>query len=248
MNQTGRGTHGRGPMLEVHNLCKTYPGAGDEPAVEVLADIDLTLGAGESAAVVGPSGCGKTTLLNVLGTLDTPTSGTVRVNGEDITTLNGQQRAQLRARRIGFVFQEHHLLPQCSAIENVLIPTLAKGAPREGASERAAELLKRVGLGERMGHRPDALSGGQRQRVAIVRALINRPALLLVDEPTGALDADTAERIMDLLIELNTAEQTAMVMVTHAPELAARLQRTLRLERGRLVEDARVGAGDGGAA
>jgi len=247
MNSAGDDKQAGGPILAVRNLSKTYPGAGDGPAVEVLADIDLTLNAGESAAVVGPSGCGKTTLLNVLGTLDTPTTGTVAIAGDDVTKLNDTQRARLRARRIGFVFQEHHLLPQCSAIENVLLPTLAKGALREGASERAAELLKRVGLGERMGHRPDALSGGQRQRVAIVRALINRPALLLVDEPTGALDADTADQIMALLIELNTAEQTAMVMVTHAPDLAARLQRTLRLERGRLVDDARVGAIDGGA-
>lgn len=233
-----------GPLLEVRRLSKTYAGAGDEPAAQVLSDIELALSAGESAAIVGPSGCGKTTLLNLLGTLDTPTAGTIRIAGQDITQLSDNQRAALRAQRIGFVFQEHHLLPQCSAIENVLIPTLAKGVARSGAGERAAALLKRVGLGDRTNHRPDALSGGQRQRVAIVRALINRPALLLVDEPTGALDHDTAEQIMDLLIELNSAERTAMVMVTHASDLAARLQRTLRLERGRLIDAGR----DGGAA
>ncbi len=223
------------PLLEVIGLSKTYPAAAGEPKTQVLSAIDLTLRAGESAAVLGPSGCGKTTLLNLLGTLDTPTAGTIRIAGRDTAELNDNARAALRAQRIGFVFQEHHLLPQCSAVENVLIPTLAKGVNKQGAADRAAELLQRVGLGERMNHRPDTLSGGQRQRVAIVRALINRPALLLVDEPTGALDADTAGQIMDLLIELNTAEQTAMVMVTHARDLAARLQRTLRLERGRLA-------------
>ncbi len=223
-------------LLQVEHLTKTYPGAGGGPATAVLTDISLTLGAGASAAIVGPSGCGKTTLLNLLGTLDVPTAGTIRIAGENITTLSENQRAALRARRIGFVFQEHHLLPQCSAIENVLIPTLASGVTRKGASERAADLLTRVGLKDRINHRPDALSGGQRQRVAIVRALINRPALLLVDEPTGSLDADTAAAIMDLLLELNTAEQTAMVMVTHAIDLASRLQRMLKLERGRLIE------------
>lgn len=224
------------PMLRVNQLTKTYPGTGGEPATDVLLDVDFTLSAGESAAIVGPSGCGKTTLLNLLGTLDTPTSGTIEIADQDITALHERDRAALRARRIGFVFQEHHLLPQCSAIENCLIPTLAKGINKQGSAERAANLLQRVGLAERMHYRPDALSGGQRQRVAIVRALINRPALLLVDEPTGALDADTADQIMDLLLTLNAAEQTAMVMVTHASALASRLDRTLRLERGRLID------------
>jgi len=227
---------GATPILEVSGLYKTYPGAGGEPPLNVLADINLTLGRGESAAVIGQSGCGKTTLLSIIGTLDTPTAGTVKISGSDTKGLSEKLRAAFRAELIGFVFQEHHLLPQCSAIENVLIPTLATGGSRNGAGERAADLLKRVGLGDRMHHRPDALSGGQRQRVAIVRALINRPALLLVDEPTGALDGTTADAVMDLLIELNMAEQTAMLMVTHAPSLAARLGRTLRLEQGRLCD------------
>ena len=224
------------PILEVHGLTKSYPDTGGG-TVTVLSGIDLTLRQGESAAIIGPSGCGKTTLLNVIGTLDTPTAGTLRIAGNDITSLNETQRAEVRAKQVGFVFQEHHLLPQCTALENVLIPTLAKGIDRKGSEQRAAELLKRVGLANRMQHRPDALSGGQRQRVAIVRALINRPALLLVDEPTGALDSQTADQIMDLLIELNQAEQTAMLMVTHAHALAARMDTTLRLEQGQLTDE-----------
>lgn len=223
--------------LRVESLTKLYPGVGGEGRVEVLAGIDLSLSRGESASIIGPSGCGKTTLLNVLGTLDTPTTGSVFINGRNTTDLNERDRAALRATQIGFVFQEHHLLPQCSAIENVLIPTLARGANPSGAGERANELLNRVGLGDRIHHAPDALSGGQRQRVAIVRALINRPALLLVDEPTGALDSETAKQIIDLLLELNQAEQTAMLMVTHAPSLAARLDRTLTLRHGKLSNE-----------
>lgn len=225
------------PILEVKGLTKTYPDAGGGE-VSVLSSINLMLYRGASASIIGPSGCGKTTLLNVIGTLDTPTAGTITLAGQDITTLTERQRAAVRAKQIGFVFQEHHLLPQCTAIENVLIPTLAKGIDRKGSEQRAAELLDRVGLKDRMHHRPDALSGGQRQRVAIVRALINRPALLLVDEPTGALDSTTAEQIIDLLIELNQAEQTAMLMVTHADTLAARLDQTLRLEHGQLITEA----------
>ena len=228
------------PLLDVEGLSKSFPGATDGQPVKVLSGITLSLKRGESVAIVGPSGCGKSTLLNILGTLDTPTAGAVRFMGEDLATMSEPQRALLRAKSIGFVFQEHHLLPQCTAIENVLIPTLAKGAGKHDQAKRAAELLDRVGLSDRKGYRPDQLSGGQRQRVALVRALINQPALLLVDEPTGALDGKTADQIMDLLIELNTAENTAMLMVTHATHLADRLDRTLRLEAGVLV--------DGGAA
>ncbi|MEM9345782.1 MAG: ABC transporter ATP-binding protein [Planctomycetota bacterium] len=225
------------PILSVQGLTKTYPDA-DGGEVTVLKDIDLSLHTGHSAAIIGPSGCGKTTLLNLIGTLDTPTAGSISIAGKDTTSLNAIQQADLRAKQIGFVFQEHHMLPQCSALENALIPTLAKGIDRKGSQQRATELLTRVGLGDRIHHRPDQLSGGQRQRVAIVRALINRPALLLVDEPTGALDSKTADQIMDLLIELNQAEQTAMLMVTHADTLAKRLDQTLRLEEGQLVDGA----------
>lgn len=225
------------PILHVKGLTKTYPDAGGGE-VRVLCGIDLLLSQSQSAAIVGPSGCGKTTLLNVLGTLDTPTAGAITLAGQDISKLSETQRAQVRAQQIGFVFQEHHLLPQCTATENVLIPTLAKGVDRKASEQRAVELLERVGLSDRLHHRPDALSGGQRQRVAIVRALINRPDLLLVDEPTGALDSNTADQILDLLIELNQAEQTAMLMVTHANALAQRLDQTLRLEQGQLIDEA----------
>jgi len=224
------------PLLVVEGLSKTYPGATDGRAVKVLSDITLSLQRGESIAIVGPSGCGKSTLLNILGTLDTPTAGEVRFMGENLATISESQRSRLRATSIGFVFQEHHLLPQCTAIENVLIPTLAKGAGKHNQAERAAALLDRVGLSDRKGYRPDQLSGGQRQRVAIVRALINQPALLLVDEPTGALDGKTADQILDLLIEMNQTENTAMLMVTHATNLAKRLDRTLRLDEGVLVD------------
>jgi lipoprotein-releasing system ATP-binding protein len=227
------------PILAVQGLTKTYPDAGGGQ-ITVLSGIDLSLYKGQSAAIIGPSGCGKTTLLNVIGTLDTPTAGRISIAGKDITTLNENQRAEVRAKQIGFVFQEHHLLPQCTALENALIPTLAKGVDRKGSEQRATELLKRVSLGDRIHYRPDALSGGQRQRVAIVRALINRPALLLVDEPTGALDSKTAEQIMDLLIELNQAEQTAMLMVTHAADLASRMDQTLRLDQGKLTAEAKA--------
>lgn len=227
------------PILEVKGLTKTYPDAGGGE-VSVLSRVDLALHRSASAAIIGPSGCGKTTLLNVIGTLDTPTAGTITLAQQDISALTEKQRAHVRAQKIGFVFQEHHLLPQCTAIENVLIPTLAKGAKRQGSAQRAAQLLERVGLADRIHHRPDALSGGQRQRVAIVRALINRPALLLVDEPTGALDSKTADQIMDLLIELNEAEQTAMLMVTHSKTLADRLDQTLQLELGHLKTEADV--------
>jgi lipoprotein-releasing system ATP-binding protein len=224
-------------ILKIENLTKTYPDAGGG-TVSVLSGINLSLNKAASASIVGPSGCGKTTLLNVIGTLDTPTTGTIQLAGQDITNLNEKQRANVRAKQIGFVFQEHHLLPQCTALENALIPTLAQGIDRKGAEQRAKELLERVGLADRAHHRPDALSGGQRQRVAIVRALINRPALLLVDEPTGALDSETAGQIMDLLIEMNQAEQTAMLMVTHATDLAQRLDQTLRLEHGQIINEA----------
>jgi predicted ABC-type transport system involved in lysophospholipase L1 biosynthesis ATPase subunit len=192
---------------------------------------------GESLAIVGPSGSGKSTLLHIIGTLDKPTSGSVTLSGQDLAVLDDHQVATVRNRQIGFVFQSHYLLPQCTVLENVLVPTLAtnEAAARDGASERAQRLLKRVGLGERISHRPGELSGGERQRVAVVRALINQPQLLLADEPTGSLDQTSARDLGQLLLELNREEGVTLIIVTHARELAQRMARVLELKQGRLV-------------
>ena len=203
---------------------------------EVLAGIDLTIDAGETLAIVGPSGSGKSTLLNVIGALLPPTSGHVRFGGRDLAQLGATELARYRNRDVGFVFQEHHLLPQLTALENVLVPTLVADAEtRAGAAERARDLLGQVGLAERVTHEPSRLSGGECQRVAVVRALINRPRLLLADEPTGALDSRSAAALADLLVELASGEGVTLVTVTHAPDLAARMGRTLELRDGRLA-------------
>ena len=201
-------------------------------------DMSLEVARGESLAIVGPSGSGKSTLLQIIGTLDRPTSGSVSLNGQDLSVLDDQQLAAIRNRQIGFVFQSHYLLPQCTVLENVLVPTLAtdEAAARDGASERAERLLKRVGLGERLSHRPGELSGGERQRVAVVRALINQPPLLLADEPTGSLDQTSARELGQLLLELNREEGVSLIIVTHARELAQRMGRVLELKQGRLVQ------------
>ncbi len=222
------------PLLELQDVTKTYPGPGG--ALPVLANLGLVLERGESRAIVGPSGCGKTTLLNIIGTLDRPTSGRVCLEGRDLTTLDERALAEVRNRHLGFVFQMHHLLPQCTVLENVLVPTLAtrNEVLRDGAPERARRLLERVGLGQRLDHRPGQLSGGERQRVAVVRALINEPRLLLADEPTGALDRASAETLANLLVDLNRELHLTLIVVTHALELARRLQRVMELRDGRL--------------
>ncbi len=222
------------PLLELQDVTKTYPGPAG--ALPVLANLGLVLERGESLAIVGPSGCGKTTLLNIIGTLDRPTSGRVCLEGRDLTTLDERALAEVRNRHLGFVFQMHHLLPQCTVLENVLVPTLAtrNEVLRDGAPERARRLLERVGLGQRLDHRPGQLSGGERQRVAVVRALINEPRLLLADEPTGALDRASAETLANLLVDLNRELHLTLIVVTHALELARRLQRVMELRDGRL--------------
>ena len=222
------------PILELNQVSKEYASAGEAP-VRVLRGIDLVLEAGSSTAIVGPSGSGKSTLLQIIGTLDRATSGSVRIDGEDVGSLSDDQLAALRSRRIGFVFQMHHLLPHCTALENVLVPVLAHAKPGKETVERARHLLDRVGLSHRLNHLPGRMSGGERQRTAIVRALINRPALLLADEPTGALDRASADALSQLLAELNREEQVTLVVVTHAPDLAAKMGRTLRIEDGRLL-------------
>lgn len=224
------------PFLKLEDVSKSYDSVMDGPPVQVLEAINLAIEQGESAAITGPSGSGKSTLLNIIGTLDGPTRGRVLLCNHDLARLNEVELAGVRNRQIGFVFQAHHLLPQCTVLENVLVPTLvAPEADRETAPERARRLLDRVGLGGRLDHRPGQLSGGERQRVAVVRALINQPELLLADEPTGALDRAAAEELTRLLIELNREEKVTLILVTHAPDLAARMQRVFRLQDGRLV-------------
>ena len=219
-------------ILELAGVTKSYtsPEGVDTP---VLRGIDLTLAAGESMAIAGPSGCGKSTLLNIIGTLDRPTAGKVTLAGRDVPSLSEKQLAELRSGVIGFVFQFHHLLPQCSVLENVLVPTLV-ATPSEDPEARARKLLERVGLGARLTHRPGQLSGGECQRAAVVRALINRPKLLLADEPTGSLDRESAASLARLLGELNREEGVALVFVTHSADLAARAGRVLELRDGRL--------------
>ena len=203
--------------LSLTHVRKSYP--APEGELSILVDVNLSLARGESLAITGPSGSGKSTLVYMIGTLDTPTSGAVRILGTDPFTLKSAELARFRNANIGFVFQEHYLLPQCSVIENVLIPTLA-GSRAAAAGDRARRLLDRVGLAERIRHRPSELSGGERQRVAICRALINRPPLLLADEPTGNLDRHTADSIGSLLLELAREQNALLIVVTHSAELA----------------------------
>ena len=222
-------------MIEATHVTKTY----DSPAgpVTVLRELDLHVAAGESIAIVGPSGSGKTTLLNLLGALDRPTSGSIRIDGVALDQLDPAAAARFRNRSLGFVFQLHYLLPQCTVLENVLVPRLA-GDWKEDATAtraRAESLLEQVGLADRMAHRPWQLSGGEQLRAALARALINQPKLILADEPTGSLDSATGERIADLLLRTHEAARVALVVVTHNPALARRLHKTYRLENGRLV-------------
>jgi lipoprotein-releasing system ATP-binding protein len=225
-------------LLQLSGVSKDFsPTAGGSP-LKILSNVDLTVEPGESLAIIGPSGSGKSTLLNLIGSLDRPTTGRVLLGGQDLTSLNDRDLAKVRNRRIGFIFQGHHLLPQCTVLENVLVPTLADDNDGEDAEEnalqRAKDLLKRVGLGERLNHKPAQLSGGERQRTAVVRALINQPQLLLADEPTGALDQTSAANLAELLVELNREEKVALIVVTHSPTLAARMSRTLEIRNGRL--------------
>jgi lipoprotein-releasing system ATP-binding protein len=219
--------------LVVSHLSKAYPTRA-EP-LRVLQDVSLSLGSGENLAVVGPSGCGKSTLLQILGTLDTPTAGSVLLDGVDPFALAEPALARFRHDQIGFIFQDHHLLPQCSVLENVLVPTLAGKASGSDLLERAKELLDRVGLSARLDHRPAELSGGERQRTAIARALLNHPPLLLADEPTGNLDRATAAQVAQLLLELHTTEQTMLIVVTHSLDLADQMQRRATLDAGQLA-------------
>ena len=224
--------------LEVQDLGKTFPGAGacaDNP-LEVLAGLDLEMARGDKLAVTGPSGSGKSTLLYIIGTLDQPTSGTVLVEGSNPFDRDEAGLAEFRNTQVGFIFQDHHLLPQLSVLENVLIPAIANGRPNQDCVQRARQLIERVGLADRIEHRPAELSGGERERVAVARSLIHQPTLLLADEPTGNLDQTNARQVGSLLLEMHEQEAMMLVVVTHSLELAGMLDRQYRLDDGKLVD------------
>lgn len=226
-------------FLELRNVTKCYDDvtAGASP-VYVLKGVSLQVDEGESVAIVGPSGSGKSTLLNIIGALDQPSSGNVLLGGKNLGQLDDRELALIRNRQIGFIFQLHHLLPQCTVLENVLVPTLAFDRDKNSQSDlklRAEKLLERVGLSSRLYYRPGQLSGGERQRIAVVRALINSPKLLLADEPTGSLDRASAENLAQLLAELNREEGVTLILVTHSIDLAESMSRMLELRNGVLV-------------
>jgi lipoprotein-releasing system ATP-binding protein len=222
------------PVLEARGVARTFRQGPID--LKVLEDVNFTVRSGERIAIIGSSGSGKTTLLQILGGLDAPTAGTVHIAGSDIHALAEKPRGELRNRTLGFVYQFHHLLPEFSALENVAMPLLVRREPKQVAEQRAREILERVGLGERLVHRPQELSGGERQRAAVARALVTSPRIVLADEPTGNLDGVNAESVFALMLELNRESGTSLVVVTHDSRLAARMDRILEIKRGNLVE------------
>jgi lipoprotein-releasing system ATP-binding protein len=220
------------PVLRARGIVRRF--SEGQGQLEVLSGLDLEVATAQRLAIIGASGSGKTTLLQILGGLDKPDAGHIEIAGRDIHALNERARGELRNRTIGFVYQFHHLLPEFSALENVAMPLLVRRVPTARALEKARALLARVGLAERLSHRPAELSGGERQRAAVARALVTEPKLVLADEPTGNLDGRNAEQVLQLLLELNREFATSLVVVTHDPRLAARMDGVLELESGRL--------------
>lgn len=221
------------PILSCQNLTKRY--SQGELDVEVLKGVNLTVGIGEQVAIMGASGSGKSTLLHLLGGLDKPTGGTVTLDGQDLNKIGNRQQAKLRNKSLGFIYQSHHLLGEFTVLENVAMPLLIAGETVTNAKARATALLQRVGLGHRIAHKPGELSGGERQRAAVARALINNPAVILADEPTGNLDSKTAEQVYQLMLELNQELQVSFLVVTHDHELAAKMGKVLHMEDGVIV-------------
>lgn len=228
---------GSGARVEITKMCKEYEHGGR--TLRVLSNVNVLLEPGEMVAIVGASGVGKSTLLHVLGTLDLPTSGSIRFNDEEITRMSATRLAEFRNREIGFVFQFHHLLPEFTALENVMMPALIQRIPRIEAQSRARDVLSRVGLAKRLTHKPSELSGGEQQRVALARAMVMEPSLLLADEPTGNLDQKTGQDIHDLFIELNQERGSTLLVVTHNPQLAAMMPRVLHMRDGGTLDDDR---------
>ncbi len=219
-------------ILRAQGLGRTY--AQGDLSVDVLSNVDLDIAKGERIAIIGSSGSGKSTLLHLLGGLDSPTAGSVIIAGQNVATLSQAKRGRLRNEHVGFVYQFHHLLPEFSALENVSMPLLIRGLSKSKAAMASEELLTRVGLGDRLRHKPSELSGGERQRAAIARALVTRPGVVLADEPTGNLDETTADRVYELMLELNKELGTSFLVVTHDTRLAGRMDRVLKLTRGGL--------------
>ncbi len=223
-------------IIEIRDLTRIY---GDGAEVRALDGVNLDIERGEFLAIIGPSGSGKSTLLNQIGILDTPTSGTILLDGVDITKASEKERARLRNRKLGFIFQYHHLLPDFNALENVMMPLLINGVKRSKARKMASRMLEEVGLDNRADHRPNQLSGGQNQRVAIARALANSPGIVIGDEPTGNLDSKSSDNIYELLRRLNQEHNQTFILVTHDAQMAAKTDRIIRLVDGRIVEDSR---------
>ena len=225
-------------IIELNSVNKSYIDGSERDRKLVLRDVSLKVNAGETVAIVGQSGCGKSTLLNLMGALDAPDSGSITINGKELSKLSPKESAATRAVDIGFVFQSHHLLPQATVIENVTLPSLATPQKRDSHSvkARAMDLLSKVGISEHANHFPGQLSGGERQRAAVVRSLINKPSLLLADEPTGALDAGNADDLTGLLLDLNKSEKIALIVVTHNEKVASKMDRKLTIKSGFLQE------------